>query len=553
MPKSCGGGGEHVALTWSITRSSEKHLTIEAQPVAALWLAAIVESSADAIIGKTLGGVITSWNWGAEQMYGYAAEEMVGCNVSVLVPPDRPDELPAMLARLAGGERVARFETQRLRKDGTVIVVEVSVSPIRDGTVIVGASTVARDVTDRKRAEAEMHDLQDQLHQAQRLESVGQLAGGIAHDFNNLLAAIMNYAALVSGGLMELTSRLDLGADVGVATMTADVVEITNVATRAALLTRQLLIFSHRDVIKPETLDLNVVVAEVENLLRQMIGEGVVLSTDLAANLPRTRMDRGQIEQVLMNLAVNARDAMPAGGTMRVATSGFRADDDYDGKHGVSGGVCVRLEVSDTGCGMLPDVAARAFEAFFTTKAKGKGSGLGLATVYGIVAQAGGEVTLDSEPGLGTTIRVDLPATPDDPATDARKDPPVIPSTSSGETILLVEDEDMVRVPAERMLISHGYRVLAASNADEALRIAREHAGDIALLLSDMVMPGQSGKDLAVQLTRLRPATRVLFMSGYSQDVIVEHGILEDGLDLIEKPFAAEDLLRRIRGILDAG
>jgi PAS domain S-box-containing protein len=514
-------------------------------------LAAILGSSADAMIGKTLDGVITSWNGGAERMYGYRAEEIVGRNVSVLVPSDRSDELPGMLERLARGERIENFETRRLCKDGTIVDVSVSISPVRYGAVIVGAYTVTRDLTERKRAESDLRALQDQLHQAQRLESIGQLAGGIAHDFNNLLAAIMNYAALVSEGLAEITTRLGLDGDDAVATAVADVGEITTVAIRAAQLTHQLLIFSHREAVKPEILDLNTLVVDIEKLLRRTIGEDVDLSIDLAPDLPRTKVDRGQVEQVLMNLAVNARDAMSAsGGSLRIATASFEADYDYARQHLIRPGHYVRLTVSDTGSGMPPEVAAWAFEPFFTTKAKGEGSGLGLATVYGIATQAGGDVVLYSEPDLGTTIRVDLPATEED-ATSAPEPLADTLRHGSGEVVLLVEDEDIVRIPAGRMLTRYGYTVLAASNAEEALRVAGEHAGEIDLLLTDVVMPGQSGKDLAAELSRLRPATKVLYMSGYSQDVIFHQAMLEEGVDLIEKPFAVRNLLRQIREVLD--
>ena len=526
--------------------------TLELEAVSRL--AAIVESSDDAMIGKTLGGVITSWNAGAEHMYGYSAGEVIGRNVSVLVPPTRPDEVPAILEKLARGERVDHFETERLRKDGTIFDASVTISPIRDGTgTIVGASAVTRDITAHKQAEADLRIMQDQLHQAQRLETVGQLAGGIAHDFNNMLAGIMNLAALVSDGLHELTTRLGLATDEGMATIAEDVAEITTVANRAAQLTKQLLMFARREVLQPEVLDLNAIVVDMAKLLRRTIGEAVDLATDLAPDLPCTKVDRGQIEQVLMNLALNARDAMAAagGGRLRIDTTSFRADQDYAREHGIGPGRYLRLTVSDTGEGMTSDVAARAFEPFFTTKPKGKGSGLGLATVHGIVTEAGGHLAIYSGPGLGTSVRIELPATQDD-ATTAQKTPPDRSLTSAGETILLVDDEDIVREPAGRILTRHGYAVLAASNADDALRVAAAHDGEIALLLTDVVMPGRTGKELAAALCRLRPATKLLYMSGYSQDVFVHQGILEAGVNLIEKPFAAENLLQRVRAVLDA-
>jgi PAS domain S-box-containing protein len=520
---------------------------------AAAWLAAIVESSDDAMIGKTLDGVITSWNSAAERLYGYSSGEILGHNVSVLIPPDRPDELRPMLECVANGGHVEKYETQRLRKDGTIFDVSITISPIRDATrTIVGASTVARDISDRKRAATELLALQDRLHQAQRLESLGQLAGGIAHDFNNLLAGIMNYAALASDGLEQLSTRLGLGDDEDAATLAEDLDEITVVATRAAQLIRQLLIFSRREPATAEVIDLNAIVTDMKKLLGQAVGEAIELITDLGPDLPRTKVDPGQIEQVLMNLVVNARDAMPRGGRLRIETAGCEAEGDWARQQGGPPHPCACLRVSDTGCGMAPDVRARAFEPFFTTKAKGEGGGLGLATVYGIVTQAGGGVVVRSEPGLGTTICVELPATEDDlgPAQEVL---PGKPTASLGETILLVEDEDMVREPTMRILARNGYTVLSASNAEEALQVAHWHTGRISLLLTDVVMPGRSGKDLATELSLIRPGTRVLYMSGYNHEVFVHEGSPAGGLNLIEKPFIAVDLLRAVRKILDSG
>jgi PAS domain S-box-containing protein len=505
----------------------------------------------------------------AESLFGYTREELVGQPVEVLVPRRVVAGHPADRARYAAAPTTrpmgAGLEPTATRKDGTEFPVEIPLSSLEteDGVLV---SAAVRDITDRRRLDAEQARLeaelqqaqQDreravleaQLHQSQRLESIGQLAGGIAHDFNNLLAGIMNYAALVAAGLGDLTARLGVESDEAAVTLARDVAEITNVATRAAQLTHQLLIFSHREVVKPEVLDLNTIVVDMEKLLRSTIGEAVDLRTHLGRTVPRTRVDRGQIEQVLMNLAVNARDAMAGSGRLRIETASFEANADYAGQHGLNPGLYARLTVSDTGPGLAPEVAIRAFEPFFTTKQKGDGSGLGLATVYGIVTQAGGDVVIYSEAGLGATIRVDLPATQDD-ADPAHATPRERPLTSQGETILLVEDERIVREPARRMLVRHGYTVLTAANADEALRIAQGHPEEIQLLLTDVVMPGHSGKDLAADLTDLRAGVKVLYMSGYSHDVIVHEGALEDGVNLIEKPFAANSLLRKVREVLD--
>jgi PAS domain S-box-containing protein len=529
----------------------------------------LLEAAPDAIVAVDDSGAVRLVNRQAESLFGYSREELLGRPLDMLVP-DRVREVhPGHRASYFANTRPrpmgAGLELRARRKDGTEFAVDISLSSLEtaDGVLVTAA---VRDITDRKRIEEEQTRLEAQLqkaqrdeeravleaqlHQAQRLESVGQLAGGVAHDFNNLLAGIMNYAALVADGLHEQSGRLGLDDDPAFDTLQRDVEEINSVAKRAAALTHQLLIFSRREVVKPEVLDLNTVVLDMEKLLRRTIGEHVDLGTALAEGLPRTRADRGQIEQVLMNLAVNARAAMPAGGKLRIETTQSTVTDSDAPASNLPSGNYVCLTVSDTGFGMSPDVVRRAFEPFFTTKPKGEGSGLGLATVYGIATQAGGLVTIYSEPDLGTTIRVLLPVTQDS-APAHRTIPAPRPTASHGETILLVEDEDMVREPARRMLGRHGYTVLAASSAEEALAVARTHEGDIALLLTDVVMPGRSGKELAADFAQERPEMLILFMSGYSHDVIVHQGVLEEGVNLIEKPFAADGLLNRVRDVLD--
>jgi PAS domain S-box-containing protein len=544
---------DELFLSAAIRDSSER-TRIEAKvqsSEATSHLAAIVESSEDAIIGKDLDGCITAWNQGAEHLYGYAADEMLGHNISELMPEDLVRELAPILERVRHGERVEHYETKRIHNDGRMIDVSVTVSPVLDENgVVTGASSVARDLTKTKQTESDHRALEAQLHQAQRLESLGQLAGGVAHDFNNLLAGIMNYAYLVSENLQEMSGRRR-SEDEAFATVIEDVAEITSVAKRAAALTHQLLVFSRREVVRPEVLDLNSVVVDMEDLLRTTIGENVEeLQTALESDLPLVKADRGQVEQVLMNLAVNARDAMPGGGRLVIETATFEVDEQYARLREINLGTYAQLSVSDTGTGMSQEVADRAFDPFFTTKRTDKGTGLGLATVYGIVTQAGGDVAIYSEPGLGTTIRVRFPAT-----AEARSKPrdtmADLPLSGNGETVLLVEDEDIVREPARRMLARHGYTVLAARSADEALAIVREHRGQIDLLLTDVVMPVRSGKELSVDVAALRPDTKVLFMSGYSQDVILSQDVLEKGVSLIEKPFSADDLLRSVRDVLD--
>ena len=459
----------------------------------------------------------------------------------------------------------AGLELTALRKDGTEFPVDISLSSIetRDGRVVLAA---IRDTTERMRIQAERAlleaqlvqtqreeeraVLEAQLYQAQRLESVGRLAGGIAHDFNNILAGIMNYATLVGDGLSHLATRLGVTEDPDAMSLHDDVAEISNIATRAAQLIRQLLIFSRRDVVQPEVLDLNVIVQDMEKLLQRTIGESIDLRTSLDPHLPPVKADRGQIEQVIMNLAVNARDSMPHGGVLGIETARFRADDEYARLRPVDTGLFCRLSVSDTGSGMGPDVIARALEPFFTTKPEGEGTGLGLATVYGIVTQAGGDIRIYSEPEVGTTIRVLLPVTDE---TESSEDTPPTDfgDRTAHETILLVEDEDIVRESTRRLLEQHGFAVLAANGADEAVVLSRACSTEIPLLLTDVVMPGRSGRELAEQMRQERPAIRVLFMSGYSQDVVLHRELLERDVDLVEKPFNAGALLLKIRSVLE--
>jgi signal transduction histidine kinase len=399
-----------------------------------------------------------------------------------------------------------------------------------------------KDQTIRERllAQAGRERLENQLHQSQRLESLGQLAGGVAHDFNNLLAVILNCASFVA----EETG--------GNEAVLADVEQIRAAAERAAQLTRQLLIFGRREKVKVEALDLNVVVADVRSLLARCIGEDVKLVVRPADSLPAVRADRGQIEQVLVNLAVNARDAMPDGGTLTIEPGAVELDEDYACRHpGVRPGHYVALSVSDTGTGMSPDVAARIFEPFFTTKPQGKGTGLGLATVYGIVAEAGGSLSVCSEQGAGTTFRAFFPAA-EGQATAAMTPAVAVASRDRGRgrTILVVEDEPAVLEVTARILRRSEYSVLTASTESQALSLAADHEFD--LLLTDLVMPQISGLELARHIRQLRPEAAVLFMSGYSQDALGPRGALDKGIVLVQKPFTAQALLESVDAVIAA-
>ncbi|HZI38343.1 MAG TPA: PAS domain S-box protein, partial [Acidimicrobiia bacterium] len=363
-------------------------------------LAAVVETTSDAVILSDLDGSVTGWNAGAVEAYGYTAEEAVGSNVLMLVPPEHVDEVAARRERLLRGEVVRHFETQGLRKDGTLIDVSVAASPVRDANgMLVGTAAIIRDITDAKQAEADHLALEERLHQSQRLESLGQLAGGIAHDFNNLLGIILNYATFA----VEQLSDNDA--------VRADIEEIRAAAERAARLTRRLLIVGRRETAQPEALDLDVVVPDMQSLLQRSIGEHVEVVVRAVGDLPPILADRGRVEQVLLNLAVNARDAMPGGGTLTLATRPAVLDAEVRRRHPDLGpGPYVELSVTDTGTGMTPEVLAHLFEPFFTTKPPGEGTGLGLATVYAVVTEAGGAVSVESEPGAGTTFRAFFPA-----------------------------------------------------------------------------------------------------------------------------------------------
>jgi two-component system cell cycle sensor histidine kinase/response regulator CckA len=396
-----------------------------------------------------------------------------------------------------------------------------------------------RFLEERQRAERVLKQTEHQLRQSQKIEAVGRLAGGVAHDFNNQLSVILSYSYMILQRLQptDPTRR--------------QLIEIKSAAERAAELTKQLLAFSRQQVVEPRVLDMNETLAAMEAMIRRLIGEDVELRTMPHANLHRVKADPGHIEQVIMNLVVNARDAMPAGGTLTIETVNTDLDEAYAREHmGVTPGPHVMLAVSDTGSGMDKATRDRIFEPFFTTKEKGKGTGLGLSTVYGIVKQSGGSVWVYSEPGKGTTFKIYLPRTHEvDRPPIAR--PVEIATLRGTETILLVEDEDQVRAVAEQILEKSGYRVLAGGSADEARRLCDNEKGPIHLLLTDVVMPAMSGRELADLLTPLRLEMKVLYMSGYTPDAIVHHGVLEPGLVLLQKPITPEKLLRKVRSVLD--
>jgi two-component system, cell cycle sensor histidine kinase and response regulator CckA len=636
------------------TRFQERSLELQHNEARRAQLAAIVESSDDAIIGKTLDGTITSWNRAAEILYGYTAQEVVGRSITILIPPGSPNEVEAILRRIRNGEVIQHFQTVRLRKNGEPLVVSLTISPIRDSNgEIEGASTIARDMTAHRRAQQALEDsehryrllfennpqpvwvydqgtlaflavnntavlsygfsreeflamtladirpqeevsrrlatavppnkfhrdgpwhhrkkngqiiivdvaehallfdgrpaclvmatditdhlrLEEQFRQAQRLESVGRLAGGVAHDFNNLLTVINGYAEM-------LLSAAPAGSPTALSLS-----EIRKAGERAAGLTGQLLAFSRRQVLQLSVININAVVAETEQLLRRLIGEDVKLVTTLAPDLGLILADAGQVQQIIMNLAVNSRDAMPDGGTLHIETSNVTLDNDYQAEHGeAQPGPHIMLAITDTGTGMNSETRARIFEPFFTTKELGKGTGLGLATVYGMVKQGSGSIWVYSEPGRGTTFNIYLPRT-DKPPSLMR--PAAEHDLRGTETILIVEDYAEVLAVALSGLAGFGYSVHGARTGRQALAFCHEFPGAIHLVVTDVVMTDMNGRQVANQITQICPDARILFMSGYTANVIAHHGVLDAGVEYLPKPFTPESLARRVREVLD--
>jgi two-component system cell cycle sensor histidine kinase/response regulator CckA len=522
----------------SLARAINELVTqVRAGSEKASTLAAIVESSEHAIIGKTLDGIVTSWNPGAEKLYGYRAEEVIGRSVTTVFPPGHIGDLAPILDKLRRGE-AAEFETRRRRKDGTIVDVSVSVTPVCDTTgIVTAAAAVARNITERVRLETERRAMERHLHQSERLESLGQLAGGIAHDFNNLLAIIMNYAGFVTEEAA------------GNSAVQADVKQIQDAADRAARITRQLLIVGGRDAPQPELLDPAAIVGDVRELLATALGAGIELRVAAGDGLPAIRADRGQVEQVLLNLAVNARDAMPEGGTLTVMTRAVELTERPAWlRPGISPGRYAELTVTDTGCGMNPDTSARIFDPFFTTKPVGRGTGLGLATVRSVVTRLGGDITVDSKEGGGTTFRVLLPAAT---TTGAASVTPAVGTgrgKGQGQTVLVVDDELPVLQLTARILRQNGYAAMEAGTCQEALSLAASR--DPQLLVTDSVMPHMSGSTLADRITAMKPAIRVLYMSGHSGELLSQP--TGPGREFIQKPFSPQDLLDKVHSILES-
>jgi PAS domain S-box-containing protein len=487
-------------------------------------LGLIMDSSQDAIIGKNLDGIITHWNKGAQQMYGYSPQEAIGQHISMLCPKDRPDEIPLIMEKIRRGEQVSYFESVRATKDGRRLDVSVSVSPIHDtdGNVV-GASAIARNITAQKKVE-------DQLRQSQKMEAVGRLAGGVAHDFNNLLGIVTACTELLRARSDEESLEyLD---------------NIREAAKRGAALTRQMLAFGRKQQVQPQILDMNEKLREVTKLVSPLMGDDVEILLQPRTKAAIVEVDPGQLDQIVMNLAVNARDAMPKGGKLIIETGTFDFDESFARDHAtLKAGRYVMLAISDNGIGMDEATRSRIFEPFFTTKETGKGTGLGLATVYGIVKQSGGEIWVYSEPGRGTTFKIYFPSAEHKIGAAPAEQPEALPERREGITVLLAEDDPLMRRLTKKMLEQHGYTVLESEDGQMALkRVGTDHK-KIDLVLTDVVMKGMSGPELVLRLMDLHPEMKVVYMSGYTGELVANQGV-ESGIRLLEKPFTRAALLK---------
>jgi PAS domain S-box-containing protein len=491
----------------------------------------LMEHAQDAIFVQDAQGIVQEVNRATEQLTGASREDLVGRSFLETLPPaDREDVLREFRRTLEHGRTIEPVQVRIQRRDGTIVPVEIKASVVEvDGRSLVFA--ILRDVSER-------NAMAEQLRVAQKMEAVGQLAGGVAHDFNNLLTAILGYSQLLAPELRGNPEHFSA------------IEEIRKAGERAAGLTRQLLAFSRKQMLELRVLDLNEIVHHIQEMLSRLIGEDIQVVMNLDPALGSVRADAGQIEQVIMNLAVNARDAIPRGGQISLETANVELDETYAQTHvPVQPGPYVMLAVSDTGVGMDEATRERIFDPFFTTKEKGHGTGLGLSTVYGIVKQSGGYIWVYTEPGRGTAFKVYLPRVQLPAEALVVPEPAALPAVGN-ETILLVEDEESVRALARRALEARGYRVLDAADGGEAVEIARSQSVD--LLLTDMVLPGMGGSEVAARIHDLHPLAKILYTSGYTDDVIVRRGLMERGAAFLEKPFTPTVLARKVREVLDS-
>jgi two-component system cell cycle sensor histidine kinase/response regulator CckA len=497
-----------------------------------LWQA--IEQSADLVLITDRAGVIEYVNPAFEALTGYSREEAIGQTPRLLKSGQQTPELYQELWATILSGNVFRGVLANRKKSGEIFYAEKSITPVRDSEgKITHFISNDRDITERRRLEA-------QLQQAQKMDAIGKLAGGVAHDFNNLLMVISSYAELMQNSLAPEHP------------LRRNVQEIMTASRRAADLTRQLLAFGRKQMQSLQFLSLNGIILEINKMLPHLLREDIQIVFVPGEHLGRVKADRVQIEQVVMNLAANARDAMPDGGKLTIETASVRVDEAYvQQRHAmVPVGNYVLLTVSDSGQGIAPECMTHIFEPFYTTKEDGKGTGLGLATVYGIVKQSGGFVWVYSEPGLGATFKIYLP-TVEQQADEIPAPKPVAKSLGGFETVLLVEDEAALRQPAREFLSSKGYTVIEATDGDDALRIAKNYTGRIDLMITDVIMPHMGGAQLAETLAEKRPQMKVLFVSGYAENTILGHGPIDVMTHFLQKPFSLEELARKIRTVLD--
>ncbi|HSZ52959.1 MAG TPA: PAS domain S-box protein [Caulobacteraceae bacterium] len=487
-------------------------------------------------------GRVSSWNAGAQRIKGYSPDEIIGEHFSrFYTEEDKQEDVPGRGLRTA--EREGRWETEgwRVRKDGSRFWAHVIIDALRsDYGELLGFAKITRDITERKEAERALEQARQALFQSQKMDALGQLTGGVAHDFNNLLTIIVGGLDTVARSKPDETVRIDRALDMA-----------RHAAERAASLTSRLLAFSRRQPLQPTPTDLNILVRNMTELLHRTLGEQVEIEGVLSTGLWMVDVDQNQLESAILNLAVNARDAMPNGGKLTIESANTNLDHNYAATESdVVPGPYVVLSICDTGSGIAEDVLQRVFEPFFTTKALGRGTGLGLSMVYGFVKQSGGHVTIYSEPGRGTCVKLYLPQYTGDELAAISRTPEECPGARNDEVVLVVEDNDQVRAFSVMALTDLGYKVLEARTAEEALPVLA--AGQrIDLLFTDVMLPGETGRFLGDRAGELRPGLRVLFTTGYSRDAIVHHGRLDRGVELLLKPFTFDQLARRVREVLD--
>ena len=496
-------------------------------------LARIVESTDDAIFSISLDAQIVTWNKGAERLYGYQADEILGQSERVLIPADGMSEFERICKLVREGRSLERYSSVLVTKSGKLRPATMTISPLRDDNgVVVGISKISRDRTQEARAER----LEEQFRQAQKLEALGRLAGGVAHDFNNILMVITSYAQMLEEHLSP-DSRLRKNTQ-----------QILKAATRAATLTQHMLAFSRKQVLSMQIIKLDAVVEDIAKMVRRVIGEDIEFTVIPANSLWYTEADPTQITQMVLNLCINARDAMPTGGTLTVEIRNAVVDQQCVSVPEIPCGSYVMLSVADTGMGMTKEVQDHIFEPFFTTKEQGKGTGLGLSTVYGIVQQSGGYIAVRSEPGKGTCFSVYFPKKNRSASTSATTD--FIAMQGRGETILVVEDDDAVREAICDHLLTHGYQTLEARGGQEALQVASSYSEPIHVLLTDVIMPKMTGVELGRRLKSIHKETLLLYMSGYADHLLIGHGTPEVEGAFISKPFALTAVANKLQELL---